>query len=180
MIVISDTNILSSLAAADSLHLLSSLFPPAQICIPPAVQDELRIGLNYGNTHLEPVLQAISEKKIKVLSLSSTEKHLSQGLPSKLNAGECEAIALSQNRKARLLSNDKKAVRYCKRQGIRVLDLLDILRLLWTSGLISRREVEELIDRMVKVENLKLPQKQRDAIFAPYPAPPPRRRRRKS
>lgn len=45
MLVISDTNILSSLAAGQGFHLLSRLFPGKVIYIPPAVQKELQAGL---------------------------------------------------------------------------------------------------------------------------------------
>jgi len=166
MIVISDTNILSSLAAGDSLHLLFLLFPPSQISIPPAVLDELQAGLVHGHTHVESVLQEIANNKIKVLPLSRQEKRFIKSLPAKLNAGECEAIALSQNRKARLLSNDKRAVRYCRKQGVLVVDLSDMLRLLWIRDIISKREVEMLIDKMAKVEKLILSKTQRATIFA--------------
>lgn len=166
MIVISDTNILSSLAAGDSLYLLFLLFPSSQISIPPAVLDELQAGLAHGHTHVESVLQEIANNKIKVLPLSREEEHFSKSLPTKLNAGECEAIALSQNRKARLLSNDKRAVRYCHKQGVLVVDLSDMLRLLWIRNIISKREVEMLIDKMAKVEKIILSKTQRATIFA--------------
>jgi len=119
-------------------------------------------------------LQAINSGDIQVLDLSATEQRIAQGLPTKLNDGECEAIALAQNRKARLLSNDKKAVRYCRRNGIKVVDLPYLLRELWIRRIISQDEVKTLIDTMKTVENLTLSQKTVDKIFAA----PPRRRRR--
>jgi len=115
VLVISDTNILSSLAAAEAVSLLFRLFPNTTIYIPPAVHLELQTGLTYGQTHLEPILQAIGGK-LQILHLSENEQELAQGLPRKLNAGEREAIALSKNRRSRLLSNDKQAVRYCRQK----------------------------------------------------------------
>lgn len=93
--------------------------------------------------------------------------NLSQTLPRQLNAGECEAIALAQHRQGRLLSNDKRAMHYCDTHGIEALDLVDILRLLWTRRIISQREVEQLIEAMTTVEKLTLSQVQREVIFAP-------------
>ncbi|MCI0694462.1 hypothetical protein L0337_20935 [candidate division KSB1 bacterium] len=122
MLVISDTNILSSLAAGESLPLLFRLFPNATIFIPPAVHRELQTGLAYGQKHLEVILHAVGGK-LQILHLSENEQKLAQGLPKKLNAGEREAIVLSKNRRGRLLSNDKQAVRYCKQNGISVVDL---------------------------------------------------------
>ena len=57
--IISDTNILSSLAVAEAFDLLFQLFSYTQIYIPPAVHRELQAGLDRNQTHLEPVLQAV-------------------------------------------------------------------------------------------------------------------------
>ncbi|MEZ4865958.1 MAG: hypothetical protein R3C14_31880 [Caldilineaceae bacterium] len=113
MLIISDTNILSSLAACDALSLLFRLFPNQVIYIPPSVQQELQAGLERQRTYLSAVLEAIAQVRLQVLILSATEQNLTQQLPSRLNLGEREAIALTQNRQGFLLSNDKRAVRYC-------------------------------------------------------------------
>jgi len=85
-----------------------------------------------------------------------------------LNRGECEAIALAQNRQAALLSNDKRAIRYCQQQDIEIIDLSDLLRLFWTVGVLSKVQVRQLIERMAQVENLILKQTERAKIFAPH------------
>ena len=46
MIIISDTNILSSLAAGNALFLLRKLFTHSKIYIPPAVEIELQQGFS--------------------------------------------------------------------------------------------------------------------------------------
>jgi hypothetical protein len=69
------------------------------------------------------------------------EQTLAKGLPTKLNAGEREAIALSKNRKGRLLSNGQRAVRYCQQNHISVIDLLLMLRLLWTQKIWYRENI---------------------------------------
>ena len=167
MIVISDTNILSSLAVADAFELLPRLFSRAELCIPPAVHRELQTGLSRKQTHLKIILQAVETNKLKVLELSSQEQELAQNLPGKLNAGECEAIALAQNRQAPLLSNDKRAIRYGDQSGIEVMDLPTLLNLLWTRRLISKNEVGQLIEKMAARENLKITPTQRARVFAP-------------
>ncbi|MCP4357887.1 MAG: hypothetical protein GY796_07725 [Chloroflexi bacterium] len=167
MLVISDTNILSSLAAGGSLALLFRLFPNRVIYIPPAVHQELQVGLDRGVTHLNPVLQAIAAHKIQSLDLSDIEQQIVQALPEQLNLGECEAIALSQNRKARLLSNDKRAVRYCQEKQIKVVNLADLLRQFWVRRLVSQAKVKQLIEEMERVEKLVLNPADRAKIFAP-------------
>jgi predicted nucleic acid-binding protein len=163
MIVLSDTNIISSFAAAGAFPWLLQLFRHAKIYIPPAVWQELQIGLARGKTYLETV--SVGEE-LCVLELSEVEKQLAQTLPAKLNRGECEAIALAKFRRGILLTNDKRAIRYCDDQKIEVLDLVDLLRLLWLRQIISQREVQILIDRMSAVENLTLTKTQCTEIFA--------------
>ncbi|HMR67821.1 MAG TPA: hypothetical protein PKE64_27740 [Anaerolineae bacterium] len=174
MIVVSDTNILSSLAAGECFPLLYQLFPGARIGIPPAVEQELQLGLDRGQRYLTAVLQAVSDGQLAVLPLSAAEQVLAQSLPRKLNAGECEAIAIGKNRGAPLLSNDQQAIRYCRQNKIEALDLATILNLLWTRQIISIKQVEGLIHRMERVEGLTLNQVQQQRVFAP------RRRPRKS
>lgn len=167
MLVISDTNILGSFAAGEAIPSLFRLFPRTTIFIPPAVHQELQVGLNHGQTHLKSVLEALDQGKLQLLHLSNSEKPFTQQLPKKLNAGECEAIALSQARKALLLSNDKRAVRYCREHGIKVVDLPVLLRWLWTKNIVSQAEAKVLLDKMKTVENLQLSQNALATVFAP-------------
>jgi predicted nucleic acid-binding protein len=104
-----------------------------------------------------------------VLVLSTAEQTLAQGLPTRLNQGECEAIALTQSRRANLLSNDKRAVRYCQMQKLRVVDLADLLRLFWIERIVSYEEVEQLVTRIERVENLILSENDRAKIFSSRP-----------
>jgi predicted nucleic acid-binding protein len=174
VIVISDTNILSSLAAAETVALLFQLFPKAQILIPPAVEQELQAGLQRKQAHLASVFQALTAGHLSVQPLSAKESALAQSLPRKLNTGECEAIALAQSRQAPLLSNDKRAIRYCQQNGIEALDLATLLNLLWVRRIVSKKEVEAMLQKMAVTEGLTLNQTQRQRVFAPR-----RRRRRK-
>jgi predicted nucleic acid-binding protein len=167
MTVVSDTNVLSSLAAAHSLVLLQRLFRRSTISIPPAVRDELQVAVDRGRTYLEPLVGAISAGEITTLELTEEERALVSALPRKLTAGEREAIALCQQRRIPLLSNDRRAIRYCQASGIDALDLATLLRLFWTQQLTTRVEVEQIIARMEQVERLTLSAEQRAAIFAP-------------
>ena len=165
-IVISDTNLLSSLTAGGALPALLGLFKTT-IYIPPAVLAEIQVGIDQDRTYLTVLLQAITAQQIEVLPLTATETSLLATLPRRLNAGEREAIVLTQTRPSLLLSNDKRAVRYCVEQGIRALDLVDVLRLLWLRQSLSRAELQQLIKRMRAVENLVLTEAQQAIIFSP-------------
>ncbi len=58
--------------------------------------------------------------------------------PAKLGVGERAASALTQSRRARLLSNDNEAIRFCERKGMQVISLVGILRLFWTEQIMSQ------------------------------------------
>lgn len=167
MLVISDTNILSSFAAGNALPLLLRLFPDTTILLPPAAQKELQTGLVYGKNYLAEVLQAIAAGKLQIIALSNDEQQSAAKLPAKLGLGEREAIAGTQNRRGRLLSNDKQAIHYCKQHQINAMDLPVLLRLLWKRKILSQTEVRTLIDRMKAVENLQLNQRALALIFSP-------------
>jgi predicted nucleic acid-binding protein len=59
VIIISDTNILSSLAAGNSITALCQLYARDKLIIPPAVLQELQDGLERGHQHLQAVFLAI-------------------------------------------------------------------------------------------------------------------------
>jgi predicted nucleic acid-binding protein len=166
VIIVSDTNILSSLAAAHALDRLQRLFARSTLCIPPCVRDELRIAVERGRIYVEVVTTAITAGEIPILELTEAEQALVATLPRKLGLGECEAIALCQQRQLPLLTNDRRAVRYCQTNSIDVVDLPTVLRLFWTRQVATRREVEQIINRMEQVERLTLSAEQRTAIFA--------------
>jgi predicted nucleic acid-binding protein len=171
MIVVSDTNILSSFAATNALFLLSQAFPNDTIHIPPAVEQELQVALAFGKQHIERIFTAIENGAFHRIELTDAERLRMATLPSRLNAGEREGIVLCQARKLLFLSNDRRAVRYCETNAIEVAALTTILRLLWVRQIVTQDEVKALIEVMIKVERLELTDFQRALIFAPHRSP---------
>lgn len=167
MIVISDTNILSSFAAATAFEHIAQLFPQAQVSVPPGVRHELQAGLDRGRTYLQTPLEAIDKGQITVLTLTPDETILLASYPTRLNQGEREAIALAATRRATLLSNDNRAISYCRQQQVRVLSLVDLLRLLWVRRIVSQEAVLAMIAQMRQVEQLTLKPEQEQVVFAP-------------
>jgi predicted nucleic acid-binding protein len=167
VIVISDTNILSSFAAGDAFSLLLQLFSKVQLHVPPSVQQELEAGIVRGQVYLQIVIQAIDTNQITVLALSEVEQQLLTGYPVRLNQGEREAIALTETRQATLLSNDNRAIQYCRQQRLRVVSLVDVLRLLWVEHIVSQEEVQRILAKMQQVENLVVTPAQQQIVFAP-------------
>ncbi len=172
MIIVSDTNILSSLAAGASLPAFVVLYQRDKLVIPPSVQQEAQAGFARGKAYLQPVLQAIQTRQIEVIQLSAEEELLTFKYPSGLNAGEREALALAQTRKAVLLSNDRAAQRYCAQRGMRCYTLADVLRLLWVEQILSPDEVRGVMSRMEQVESHAFTAEHLTVIFAPVATEP--------
>jgi predicted nucleic acid-binding protein len=104
VIIISDTNMLSPFAAGDALQVLLRLFAESKIYIPPAVLEEVQVAIDKGRTYLNTLLQAITDHQIIILPLTADEIRSLDSLPSRLNAGERQAIALAQHRQGVLRS----------------------------------------------------------------------------
>jgi predicted nucleic acid-binding protein len=163
--ILSDTSILSSFAAARGLPLLLAVLEEDTIFIPPAVEQELRAGLSRGVTYLQDVLDQIPTRQVQLLDLDESDLQCMTTLPKALGAGEREAIALCLRHAATLLCNDRRVVRYCDEQGILCLDLASLLRMLWTGGVATRAKVKTMIVRMERAEDLVF--KDQDRVFAP-------------
>lgn len=168
MIVVSDTNILSSLAAGEAFPALRQLFAPSSLWIPPAVFQELLAAIDRGKPYLAPVFQAITDQQLLIIALSETEEQLLQHYPPGLNLGERQAIAIAQTRKGLFLSNDMRAIRYCRSQTLSVLTLENILRQLWVRKILTRTKVKEVIEQMAAVEKLVVPPERQATIFASH------------
>ena len=168
MPVVSDANILSSLAAADALGLLARLFRGDKILIPQAVERELQAGLTHGAFHLQRIFHAIHNSEIQVLHLTEVEQAQTTALSPKLHAGEREGIVLCQLHNYLFLSNDKRATQYCLATGIKTLNLEAFLRALWVQQIQSQQDVKTLLQTMQTVEKLVMTPEQLAKIFAPY------------
>jgi predicted nucleic acid-binding protein len=91
--------------------------------------------------------------KFYALALNSDEKNVANTLPTSLNAGEKESIAVCIKRSTnKLLTNDKRAHNYCKANHIPSLDLKLVLRQLWKAGHCTKPEIRFLMDEIEKNE----------------------------
>jgi len=167
MIIVSDSNMLSSLASANALNLLHKLYKVDTIYIPIAVEQELQQALKPDKEYIKQIFQNIATGKIKILPLTANEQALTKTLPPKLHDGEREGIILCYRERHSFLCNDKRAIRYCHQHGIKVVDLPLLLNLFWTRHIISKYQAETLIQKMVAQENLHLSEEQLAQIFAP-------------
>lgn len=165
--VVSDTNILGSFAAADALPNLFAVLATDIITIPPAVEAEIQMGVTRKVAHLQQLLDAIGDKRLVVTQLDTQTQVPIPSFPQGLNVGEREAIALAAQHQAVLLTNDRRALSYCKIVQIATLDLKQLLRGLWIRKVVARAAVRTMIARMEQVDQTVFLERDIQQIFAP-------------
>ena len=149
MIVISDTSIITNLAAIQYLQLLPQLYD--QVTIPAAVYREL--------TEIDPPVSGALEVQIapwlevrQVFDRSVIER---LQIEVKLDLGESEAIALALELNADLLLIDERRGRAeADRLGVRITGLLGILVEAKRKNFIDA--VKPLMDTMIAMSNFRV------------------------
>lgn len=152
--IVADSSILSSFAAAKGLPLLFKALQEEVIYIPPSVYRELLAGLEYGVSYLTSVIDLVEENQLRILELTKQEQEQMATLPGSFGVGEREAIAICLQRGATLLCNEKRVVDYCLQEDVLCLNLKALLRLSWKKGVVSKARVKTMIVKMSKAEGL--------------------------
>jgi len=152
--IIADTSILSTFARIQRLDLLFAVAEAKALHLPPAVQQEIKQGLQQGLHFLQPIVDALNTAaQFQPVAISDEEKRLMLALPKALNAGEKEAITVCLNRAGnKFLTNDKRAHNFCIANNVLSFDLKSILRQLWKGGHCTKDEVTAMIDEIEKSE----------------------------
>lgn len=158
MIVISDTSVITNLAAIQHLHLLQQLHD--RILIPHAVYQEL--------TDIEPPVPGAREAQtlswLEVCAV--TNRALVEQLQnqSQLDRGESEAIALTLEINADLLLIDERRGRAEATQfGIRITGLLGVLIEAKQRSLIPA--VKPLMDQLIETSEFRVSQRLYERIL---------------
>lgn len=141
MIVISDTTPIISLLKINQLELLHHLFGEVQV--PDAVYEELISNAKFQK-EAEKILRTEYIKKVVVEDKKSvTLLRRATGL----DAGESEAIILSDEIKADLLLMDElKGRQVAKQMGLNIMGTVGILMTSFDEELLSADEIEKCID----------------------------------
>jgi uncharacterized protein len=149
VIVISDTSVITNLAAIQHLALLNQLY--RQVIIPEAVYREL--------ADIDPpvpgTLEAQSVDWLQVRSVTNLNVVEQLRSEVRLDSGESEAIALALELKADLLLIDERRGRAeADRLGLRIIGLLGILVEAKRRNLIAA--VKPLIDAMIATSEFRV------------------------
>ena len=149
--VILDCDIASCLAKINRMDLLGAAFPDFEAYITESISTELLRASQAGFSFPDRIL-----KNVPVISLNQDERIMLQDIPKNrsIHFGEAEGLIISKNRNAIFLTNDSRAVRYCKDNDIKVLDLRDILLILFRQRALTREEMNDLIQDIEDMDNV--------------------------
>lgn len=141
MIVVSDTTPLISLMKISQLNLLYHLFK--EVWIPDAVYRELVSNINFS-AEAEQIEKCPYIKKMSVSDQKSVD--LLRKITG-LDAGESEAIILSDTEKADILLMDEvKGRQVAKQLGLQLMGTIGILLAAYEDRLLSAEDIEKCID----------------------------------
>ena len=158
--VILDCDIASCLAKINRIDLLGIAFPDFDLYITESVSIELLRASQAGFSFPDRIF-----KSIPVISLNQDERIMLQDIPKNrsIHFGEAEGLIISKNRNAIFLTNDSRAVRYCRDNDTKVLDLRDILLILFKKRALNREEMNDLIQDIEDMDNIII--KDKSSIF---------------
>jgi hypothetical protein len=159
--ILHDTCILSTLARVDRLSLLFDLFPGQQLCLSGNVEAELRRGASGRHPALQRALDLIGlppgAPGLEVLRPGPREVRLYSRIPfhphhpDRHLKGEVDTVALAWTHRATLLCKERRVFTFCQTNTYRPIPCLlleDLLRNLWQLGILSKAEVEALVDEI--------------------------------
>jgi predicted nucleic acid-binding protein len=161
-----DTDILSAMAKIGRIQLLFALLPTSQLHITPGVVGELAHSFNLRRQYAVDVFALIAVGQLQLVYLTQEEAAFRDTLPATLGAGERESIAIARGRGGIVLSNESRVAHHCRTHGVSCVRLPDILRALWVEGIVSQREVQEIIRALQVKDRMQFTQSTLHAIFA--------------
>ena len=153
MLVILDCDIASTFAKIDRIALLKRAIPKSDIRITNSVYTELlrakRVGFLFPDKIFDSIMQIVlKEEEIELFRSFSQDK--------RIHAGEAEGLAIAKIRDAVFLTNDSLVVRFCEEKGLKVLDLKDVLILMGERGVITKKELLDILREIETKDNTKI------------------------
>jgi len=84
-----------------------------------------------------------------------------------LHTGELTSILLCKKKCMDFVTNDNKAKKFCKENGVEWLDIVDLLRLCYLKEVLDKKEIQKLIKDIEVSDRTIITRKER--IFAERP-----------
>lgn len=161
--MIFDTDILSMLGKIGRADLLRKLFPEVGLIITFEVYNELLSAKEAGYDFVDDVL----EQGFKVIHLDPDlikEYEQKKEELKNLHAGELTSILLCKRDGMDFVTNDSKAKGFCKENGVKWLDIVDLLRLCYRKRMLDKREIENVVRDIEEKDRTRITRK--EEIFA--------------
>jgi predicted nucleic acid-binding protein len=143
-IVVLDCDLTSTFAKVNRIDLLEKLFSDDQLVIMASVYNELLEVKQYGFDFPDKVMQS----SIGLINIQREERGIFEDFLQdyRIHLGEAEGIAIAKCRNGVFITNDSRAVEFCKEKGVKVLNLKDILRRISVVKIINKEEMVKLIE----------------------------------
>jgi len=142
-VVVLDCDLISTFAKVNRIDLLELLFPDDQLVITASVYNELLEVKQYGFDFPDKLIQT----SIGLINIQNVEKSVFENFLQdyRIHLGEAEGIAIAKCRNGVFITNDSKAVEFCREKWVKVLNLKDVLRKIATEKIINKGEMTKLI-----------------------------------
>lgn len=142
-IVVLDCDLTSTFAKVNRIDLLEKLFSDAKLAITASVYNELLEAKQYGFDFPDNVMQS----SIGLINIQREEKGIFEDFLQdyRIHLGEAEGIAIAKCRNGVFITNDSRAVEFCKEKEVKVLNLKDILRRIAVEKIINKEEMVKQI-----------------------------------
>ena len=143
-IVVLDCDLTSTFAKVNKIDLLEKLFPDAKLVITASGYNELLEAKQYGFNFPDKVMQS----SIGLINIQREERGIFEDFLQdyRIHLGEAEGIAIAKCRNGVFITNDSRAVEFCKEKEVKVLNLKDILRRIAVDNIINKGEMVKLIE----------------------------------
>lgn len=158
-----DTDVLSIFAKIQRLPLLFTLFNQETLHITNAVANEIEIGILKGFHFPQDITALLTQERIHTHPPTSTDEAFMMSLPRTLAAGERESMAICKRLDAIFVSNERRVKHHCQANGIRCINLTEILRGLWEMEILTQADVRGIIAEIEVKDSLKF--RTTDLIF---------------
>ncbi|MCE2416411.1 hypothetical protein J4G07_20725 [Candidatus Poribacteria bacterium] len=158
-----DTDVLSTFAKIQRLRLLFAVFNQELLHIALAVENEIKIGASKGFRFAQNLTVLLTEKQIQTHRPLPIDETFLKSLPHTLAAGERESMAICKRLNAVFASNERRVKHHCQTNGIRCINLAEILRSFWRLEILSKTDVRQIITGIEIKDSLKF--RTTDPIF---------------
>lgn len=150
-----DTDILSIFAKIQRLPLLFAVFDQDVLNITAAVESEITIGISKGFHFTNALMELREQRLLQTHHPITTDEKFMLSLPSTLGAGERESMAICKRLTALFASNERRVMHHCQANGIRCINLDEILRAFWELNILTETDVKQIITEIETKDSLK-------------------------